>query len=231
MPPLDGMSPLDGDPTIRADTAEAAGADDPTITMPPVTETPKRWRTAGVVGVVVALGCGVAAGALLANDGSDLSAPSRLAAPGSTSTPGAVPSAPPDATAPPTAPRSAWGPIRGAETLGTLLVALASDPRAFGTRGPELRARIARLVDADVVSAEDRDALLRDVAEWIQDGELDPAVGAAVGRLVASLPVVASDDVDDTDDDNGDGDDRGAGDDRDGDERGAGDGGDHRAGG
>ena len=70
------------------------------------------------------------------------------------------------------------------QTLSQLTALLAADPTKYGEAGPDLLKKLQEYqAKPDAKKAAD---LVKKVTEWVDDGDLDPAFGAVVLRLLGS---------------------------------------------
>jgi serine/threonine-protein kinase len=176
----------DGDPHDRVgDTRSLAPA--------PAAAGAVRRATPAVAGLLALVVVAALVGVVLAErdrppsgDGVPASTPTPTGAATAGPAPGgAAPSpAPPSAApAPPAATPAA------ADSLDALIARLAADPDAAGERGDDLLARLTDIREADPA---DRRRLVTETAvrtvRWVRGGELDPAVGAEVARVLGELP-------------------------------------------
>ncbi len=102
-------------------------------------------------------------------------------------------------TTPPTLPATLVPQVP--QTIDQLITLLAANPTKYGTRGPELLAalRSFRAAPSSGAAAD----LIDEVRGWLDDGELDPVIGAAAIRFLS--PTAAAGDNGDNGNDNGNG--------------------------
>jgi len=159
------------------------------VTKPaPVTKT-RRERPVWPWVLVGALLLGLVAGAIVGLTGNDDPLPET------------VPSAqePIVTTTPPTLPATLVPQVP--QTLAQLTALLAADPTKYGEAGPELLKKLQDYQDKpDARRAGD---LVERVNKWLDDGELDPTIGAAAIRILSPLTTTGDDEGDDNGNGNG----------------------------
>jgi tRNA A-37 threonylcarbamoyl transferase component Bud32 len=159
-----------------------------------------RWLVPAVVAVLVAAGI---AGVALGNDPVDevvaqptvTTAPAAGATPTDSATVPATTAAPtaPQSTAPTTPPATAVPEIvpgfPETQDLDTFLRQLQANPAVAGTAGPVLAEELAAVLERNGRRREERaQALAADVEEWVDSGELDPTLAAALVALLDVAP-------------------------------------------
>lgn len=105
-----------------------------------------------------------------------------------------TPAAPPDTPDP--------DPTWPTDLPGLIAVLGGTDPRAYGEKGPDVLDKLLEVADED---GDDQAGKARDlqeeVAKWVEEGELDPVLGAAAVQALQPLAANAPRDDDDDDDD------------------------------
>ena len=90
------------------------------------------------------------------------------------------------------------------QNLLELIALLGADPASYGEKGPDLLAKLVEFEEKSDASRAEK--ILRDTAEWGEEGRLDPALVAMVIRLVPPAVDLSPDEpFDDVERDNGNG--------------------------
>jgi eukaryotic-like serine/threonine-protein kinase len=113
----------------------------------------------------------------------DGTAPTGVAGPSTTAASTPTTTVPPSTEAPPTTVAPA---TETPGTIGALLAQLRVDPRAFGSKGPELVATLDRIQQGEPV---DTAKLADDIDQWMEKGQINPQIGALALQIVDQLPV------------------------------------------
>jgi serine/threonine-protein kinase len=155
---------------------------------PAPAEPPDRSRVPVLVGIGAAVLVVAGLGWATARD--DGTAPTAFAEDSPSTTTESTPTTlAPESTAPP--PTTVAPATETPGTISALLAQLQLDPRALGSKGPELVATLDRIQQGERV---DTAKLVDDIEQWIDKGQIDPQVGALALQIVGELPGIGDDD-------------------------------------